>query len=86
MASEQIKTFLPCFLSPHYCNPPPAAKTYELRLPTFLIRIASFRDGYLMSGGFVGSPVWPGGIRSLTRVYQREFYFDIDTQFVFSLS
>src|SRR5712692_6783241 len=32
-------------------------KPYELRPPTFLIRIASFQDGYLISGGFVGSPV-----------------------------
>jgi len=31
-------------------------KTYELRLPTFLIGIASFQDGYLISGGFLGSP------------------------------
>jgi hypothetical protein len=39
-------------------------KTYELRRLTFLIRIASFQDGYLMSGGFVGSPV-PGPVESV---------------------
>jgi hypothetical protein len=28
---------------------------------SFLIRIASYQDGYLISGGFVGSPrPWPG--------------------------
>jgi hypothetical protein len=26
-------------------------KTYELRVPTFLTGIASFQDGYLISGG-----------------------------------
>ena len=39
-------------------------KTYELRWPTFLTRIASFRKGYLMSGGFVGSPR-PGSVESV---------------------
>jgi len=28
-------------------------KTYELRLPTFLIRIAAFQGVYLISGGFM---------------------------------
>jgi len=34
-------------------------KPYELRLSSFLIRIASFQGGYLMSGGFVGSSLTP---------------------------
>ena len=37
-------------------------KTYELRLPTYLIRIPSFQDGYLMGGGFVGSSVRDPGL------------------------
>ncbi len=39
-------------------------KTYELCLPTFLVRIASFQDGYLTSDGFVGSRV-PGPVESV---------------------
>jgi hypothetical protein len=30
-------------------------KMYESCTPTFFMTIASFHDGYLMSGGFVGS-------------------------------
>jgi hypothetical protein len=30
-------------------------KTYESCTSTFFITITSFQDGYLMSGGFVGS-------------------------------
>jgi hypothetical protein len=39
-------------------------KTYELRLPTFLVRNSSFQDGYLASGGFVGSRI-PGPVESV---------------------
>jgi hypothetical protein len=33
----------------------PGPKTYDLRVPTFVTGIASFQDGYLISGGFLGS-------------------------------